>query len=168
MTAVNLIKSYFERTKKYSTLRFILEMSVVAFVLKVFFVMLTIPLFTAFGINTEMNLELEKSFLDDPLVLAVILIIMFAAFETITSQMFILWLGKKISKDISFRILLSSIIFALLHVEPLLMAAVFPIGIILAWAYLLYREKGVWPALWVTTAIHVVHNLFALWLVSLG
>jgi membrane protease YdiL (CAAX protease family) len=168
MNVKRTIKNYFEHTKGYSTIRFILEMSVVAFILKVFFVMITVPVFSMLGLNTEMNLELEKSFLDDPLLLAVVLIMIFAAFETITSQMFILWLGKKITKDTSFRILLSSIIFALLHVEPLLMAAVFPIGIILAWAYLLYREKGVWSALWVTTAIHVVHNLFALWLVSLG
>ncbi len=96
------------------------------------------------------------------------MIVLFAAFETITGQMFILWLSKKISKALSFRILCSATVFALLHVEPILVAAVFPIGLILAWAYVLYREKGLWAAIWVTTAIHVIHNLFALWLVSLG
>jgi len=162
------LKSYFHRTRSYSVFRFIIEMSVLAFFLKLIAIMIVLPVFASFGINTETNLDLEKSFLEDPLWQAVPLIIIFAAFETIIGQMFILWLSKKISKDLAFRLLSSALVFALLHVEPILIAAVFPIGIVLAWAYVVYREKSLWSAVWVTTAIHVVHNLFALYLVSLG
>lgn len=165
---MKFVKTYFENTKKYSVLRFIAEMSVAAFVLKIVAILIAVPVFAAFGIDTETNLELEKSFLEDPFYLAGIMIVIFAAFETLTGQMLILWLSKKISKDLAFRLLSSALIFALLHIEPILIAAVFPIGIILAWAYVVYREKSVWSAIWVTTAIHVAHNLFALWLVSLG
>ncbi len=162
------IRNYFHRTEKYNVVRFITEMSVLAFLLKLVAITIAIPIFAYFGVSTETNLDLEKSFLEDPLWQAVPLIILFAGFETIIGQMFVLWLSKKISKDLSFRLLCSALVFALLHVEPILIAAVFPIGIVLAWAYVLYREKSLWSAVWVTTAIHVVHNLFALWLVSLG
>lgn len=162
------ISNYFSRTKKYSVIRFIVEMSVLAFLLKMLAIIIAVPVLISMGLNTETNLELEKGFLEDPFLVAGILIILFAAFETIIGQMFILWLSKKISKAHSFRILCSAIVFALLHVEPIIMAAVFPIGLILAWAFVLYREKSLWSAIWVTTAIHVAHNLFALWLVSVG
>ena len=162
------IKNYFEKTKSYSIWRFILEMTVLAFILKIIFIIIGLPIVGALGLNTESDLSFEKSFLDYQLWMTAGLIILFAAFETITSQMFILWLAKKISKDTAFRLLLSAIIFALLHIEPMMIFGVFPIGLILGWAYLIYREKSLWSALWVTTTIHVLHNLFALWLVSLA
>lgn len=162
------IKQYFEQTKKYPTWRFIIELAWVAFFLKIFFIIIGLPVVGALGLSTTTDLSFEKSFLDNQIWLTVALITLFAAFETVTSQMFILWVGKKISKDTAFRIFFSAIIFALLHVEPMLMFAVFPIGLILAWTYLVYRERSLWSALWVTTAIHTLHNLFALWLVSLG
>ena len=165
---MDFIRRYFNQTKKYSTLRFILELSATAFFLKVVAITLAIPILSFFGVPVESNLELEKSFLDDPLPMATALIILFATFETFIGQMLILWFAKKISDDVSFRLLLSALVFALLHVEPIIIAAVFPIGLVLAWAYLVYREKSRWSAIWVTTAIHVIHNLFALWLVSLG
>jgi len=165
---MNRISNYFNRTKKYSVIRFIVEMSVLAFLLKLLAIIIAVPVLMSMGVNTETNLELEKGFLEDPFLIAGILIIIFAAFETITGQMFILWLSKKISKSLSFRLLCSALVFALLHVEPIIIAAVFPIGLILAWAYVVYREKSLWAAIWVTTAIHVAHNLFALYLVSLG
>ncbi len=162
------IKNYFQRAANYSTWRFILELSAVSFILKISFVIVGLPILSLLGFSTANDLSLEESFLDYYLWQAVGLVIIYASIETITSQMFVLWLTKHISKDTAFRIFVSALIFALLHVEPMLIVAVFPIGLILAWTYLLYRQKSVWSALWVTTAIHVIHNLFALWLVYLS
>ncbi len=159
---------YFAQTRSYPVWRFIIEMAVIAFFLKILFILIGIPIVSFLGLSTETDLSLEKSFLDYQIWLTVGLIVIFAAFETITSQMFVLWFAKKISKDTAFRILLSSVVFALLHVEPMLIFAVFPIGLILAWTYLVYRERSIWAALWVTTTIHALHNLFALWLVSMA
>lgn len=160
--------SYFRNTQKYSTVRFILELTLLAFTLKMLFIILFGSLFTMLGINIETSDVFERELVSYGWISAFILVILFAAFETLTGQWFVIWLTAKITRSNRIKILASATVFALLHVEPMLIAAVWPIGIILAWSFLSKSKKSKLEAFWVTTTIHVLHNAFVLFLVWLS
>jgi hypothetical protein len=163
------VNKYFQRTKKYSAKRFILEMSILAFILKIGVIILSGLFFLSIGvIPPASDISYEKELIEQGILSATVFIILAAAFETLTAQAFILWIMAYFTKNIFWQILVSSVIFALLHVDPMLIAIVFPIGIVLAWSYKVYRNKSFLMAFLVTTIIHVNHNLFASFLLWLG
>ncbi|MBI2021986.1 hypothetical protein HYS93_03890 [Candidatus Daviesbacteria bacterium] len=157
---------YFKETKRYTTTRFILELTLVAFALKLFFVIASVYLFTILGLDTQTDNDFEKELVGYGFFKVSILVVLFASFETLVGQALTIKLSSFFTKDIIKKILISALVFSLLHIEPLLVAAVFPIGVILAWSYILYRRKSFLMAFYVTTTIHVLHNLVALWLVA--
>ncbi|EKD90582.1 MAG: hypothetical protein ACD_30C00112G0023 [uncultured bacterium] len=162
------IKNYLEKTKSYSTLRFILEMTFLAFLLKILLSLVVGIIFTMLNIPNDPNLSFETELLKFNPILILIFVVFFASFETITSQWFILWLSSKFTKSIFTQIMVSSTVFGILHFDPAFSIIVIPIGMILAWSFLIYRKKSLWSALWVTTAIHILHNLAAAYLLYLS
>jgi membrane protease YdiL (CAAX protease family) len=161
------IQAYFERVSSYSKPRFIIELTLMCFLLKFISVFLATIVFSWFGINSQTDTAFEQSLVSGGLVNAFFLIIIFASFETITGQWLMLWVSSKFTKSNLKRIVASAVIFSALHIEPILIAAVFPIGLVLAWVFLTKRKTSTWEAFWVTTAIHVLHNLIVLSLVFL-
>ncbi len=163
-----MIKTYFSNAEKYSTPRFIIELTVVCFVLKFISVFIASIIFAYFKIPTQVDNSFEVGLIHGGLLPAIVQIIIFASFETLTGQWLVIWLVSKFSKSNFWKILISAIIFSALHVEAMLMAAVFPIGLILSWTFLIKSKKSRSQAFWITTSIHVLHNLIVLWLVSMN
>lgn len=162
---LSILHKYFYHTEHYSTLRFIIELTLICFVLKILSLIFFGIIFSLFNYNPTQDLSFEQGMVEKGWLYILILTPIFAAFETLTGQWLVIWVVSKFSKSRSLKIWLSAIVFAALHVEPVLMAAVFPIGIILAWTFILYRKKSKWSAFWVTTTIHTFHNYIALLLV---
>ena len=155
------LKDYFEKVAHYPTLRFILELTLLAFVLKFAFIFLFGIIFFLLGLSTETSLEFEESILENTPLAIVSILTLFAAFETLIGQWFVIWLTSKLTANTNIQIFSSALVFSALHIEPFLIVIVFPIGIVLAWTFVLKRKKSLWEAFWVTTAIHVLHNLAA-------
>ena len=109
------IKNYLEKTKSYSTLRFILEMTFLAFLLKILLSLVVGIIFTMLNIPNDPNLSFETELLKFNPILILIFVVFFASFETITSQWFILWLSSKFTKSIFTQIMVSSTVFGILH-----------------------------------------------------
>lgn len=163
-----LIENYFQRVEKYPTLRFILELTALTFLTKIIFIIIGGIIFTTLGVSTATDDTFEKEILQHGWIVAAVLISLFAAFETLTGQWLIIWLVSKIAKNIWIIVLASATVFSLLHVLPILIISVFPIGVILAWSFIIKRKIGKWQAFWVTTTIHTLHNLIVEFMVYLG
>lgn len=164
----NGLKRYFANTESYSTFRYILELTFVCFIGKILFIILAFILFSLLRINSQTDNSYEKDIIQNGWIMAFIIVILFAAFETLTGQWIVLWVASKFTKKRTYQILASAIVFALMHIEPILIAAVFPIGIVLAWTFILKSKRSIWHAFWVTTVIHVLHNLLVLGMVAMA
>lgn len=161
MQIVNLINNYLKKVEDYPDWRFVFELTMVAFILKILFIIIFGLIFILLGLPVDPDLSFEEGMAKNNFFIIVILTTLFASFETLTSQWFIIWLASKFIGSIYWKIIISAIIFSLLHTEPLLVITVFPIGILLAWSFIIKRKKSRWKAFWVTTAIHILHNLIA-------
>lgn len=163
----NFFTNYFKKAEKYHTLRFIVEITLVAFLLKILSIIFFDTILALFNVHLTTNLSFEKSQVQEGLIWIAISVPLFAAFETLTSQMFITWLVSRFTQNFWPKFVIATIVFTLLHVDPSLMVAIWPVGALLTWTYLIKRKKGRWEAFWVTTAIHSIHNYLALLLVWL-
>jgi hypothetical protein len=155
---LNAFINYFRNTQHYSKIRFIAEMTVLAFVLKLIF---GIGYFLTTGDTGE---QIDQGF-DDILakgwIFTIIFITIFAAAETFIGQWLIIYLTSKFTNNIYIKLFTSAIFFSLLHVDPILIVTIFPVGIIFAWSFILYRRQSRWAGFWVTTLIHIIQNLIA-------
>lgn len=157
-----LIARYFDHTKKYSNLRYILELTLVCFVGKIISVIFFGFIFSLFSYNPTPDTSTEQDLIKHGILGMILLVILFAGIETTISQWFTTWALSKILKNKVILIMLSALVFALLHLEPLLIVAVYPIGLVLTWTFLLKRQNSLWEAFYVTTSIHALHNLIVL------
>ena len=165
---VGATKAYLNKAKGYSPLRFVFEMTVIAFLIKILFSVLADIILSLIGIHLVSDLSFEKQQVTQGLIIIGLTVPLFAAIETVIGQMLILWISSRFTKKAWIRILTSAVIFTALHLDPAQMIAVFPVGLILAWSFLTKREKSLWSAFWMTTAIHSLHNYLALLLVWLS
>lgn len=145
---------YLQRTREYSTLRFIVEFTLLAFPLKMLFVLPYAALGGKLGSTTEAVYDGNAvKFLLLACVAAPLL-------ETFVGQWVPIRLTWFFSRRWSVLLLVSSTVFAAqhLHVGFSGFLATFPVAFLLAWSFLVYREYSRWRAYWVTAAIHGLHN----------
>jgi hypothetical protein len=164
----NFIVRYFKRTEKYSTGRYIIEITVVAFLLKIISSIFFDLLLSLFNYHPVTDLSYETSQVKQGLIVVSISVPFFASIETLIGQMFIIWITSKLTKKVWIIILTSTIIFTALHIDPAQMIAVLPVGGILAYTFWRFKSQSNWKAFWVTTTIHSLHNYIALLLVWLS
>lgn len=163
----NFFVKYFKKAEKYSTLRFIIEITLLAFLLKIFSIIFFDSILAIFNIHLTQDLSFEKGQVKDGLIWIAVSVPLFAAFETLTSQMLVTWLVSKFTQNFWAKLITATIVFTLLHVDPSLMIAILPVGALLTWTYLIKRKISRWEGFWVTTAVHSLHNYLALLLVWL-
>lgn len=156
------IINYLKKTRQYSSARFVIELTLIALLLKFLFALLGVIMFSILGFDIKADLSYEQWLAKMPLILSALNIILFAAFETLIGQWFVIWLVSKLTKNIPLIILSSALAFSILHIEPLLSVVVFPLGVLLAWSFYIKRERSRWEAFWVTTSIHILHNFIVL------
>ncbi|MBX4187270.1 MAG: hypothetical protein KW802_03390 [Candidatus Doudnabacteria bacterium] len=152
------VLNYFRNTKNYSTIRFILEMAVLAFVLKIIFTIGAIALGVA--VNLGYQNDIQNELLSDRFLPYVIVLIV-PVIETLLLGLTI-FIISRFTKNLYYQIFIAAIVFAVMHREPILMIAMFPIGAIFSWSYKLNRRISLWRAIWVTSSIHALLNLSAI------
>lgn len=154
-----VISTYLQRTKKYSNIRFIVELVALDFVLKV-----SLAIFPGLLINTGGESNTEKLAQEGLWMLFLGLVIVTPALETIIGQ----WLPIKIASLFTNNkdriVLFSALFFSSLHIPTgglTTFLAVLPGGVVLAWSFLIKQEESFYEAYWITTAIHGLHNFIA-------
>jgi membrane protease YdiL (CAAX protease family) len=145
---------YLQRTREYSTWRFILEFTFLAFPLKMLFVLPYVAL------GGEMGSTTQAAYKGDPLQLFILACVAAPLVETILGQ----WLPIRavwfFSKRWPVLLGVSTVLFAAMHLYVGFSGflATFPVAFLLAWSFLVHREYSRWKAYWVTSAIHALHN----------
>lgn len=159
---MNMVQAYFERTKNYSALRFIVEMSLISMPFKVLmgvFVSIIESLSeTSLGGDTTGAIDRG-----DPLSLFIIAVVFTPILETFIGQWFPILIVKIFTKKVFHVITWSSLLFAMQHLHVGIggLLYTFPIAITLAWSFWYYRSHSFSKAYWMTTAVHALHNAIA-------
>lgn len=155
---VSPVQAYFKKTRRYSRLRFVVELALVPFPIKMFLAIV----WAIFGQNTQSTTEvIDKG---NPIELTILACIVAPLVETVIGQWFPIWVTSFFTKNLPILLSVSSIFFAIqhLHVGFSGILIALPPGIFLSWSFLVKRERSKWEAYWVTSAIHSLHNLIAL------
>jgi membrane protease YdiL (CAAX protease family) len=153
------ISRYLEKTKSYSPLRLIVELTLVAFVLKILVAILLAPFAASMGAQKLLAAHNPMS----PALLIAVLII-----APLSETLMLQWLPIRIASRFTARpaviVSISAFLFAAAHVNPFHAAIILPLGFILAWVFFIKRQESALTAFWVTTGVHAFHNSLAvLW-----
>jgi membrane protease YdiL (CAAX protease family) len=148
------LRSYLQGTRDYSIPRFIVEFTLIAFPLKVLFVLPWVLLGGKLGSTTE------AVYKGDPVRFLLLACVAAPLLETFVGQWIPIRLTWFFSRRWSVLLLVSATVFAAqhLHVGFSGFLFTFPVAFLLSWSFLVYREYSRWRAYWVTAAIHSLHN----------
>jgi hypothetical protein len=155
------IRNYFIRAESYSFWRFILEITLVTFILK------SIPAFVLALIYPEPAFDPIQEILtgdlllfEDFLFLIILIIFLVPIFETLFGQIIPIKVIGIFTNSNIWKIVLSGIFFALLHgYESFLI--ILPVAFIFSWSFIIWGKKSFWKGFSVTSIIHGLHNLIA-------
>lgn len=156
-----MFSAYFTKLQRYSTVRFILEIAALTVISRYFIVVPVVIVLTILGVDTGTpNMDVYKVG-REPVGLFFDLIIIGPFLETWLFQWLPLKLFSLLKLPEYIRIWLTTIIFALLHLDTGLVNFIgtVPIGYLLAWAYVV-RQNQAKRAFWVVFVIHALTNLF--------
>ncbi len=164
---LNLITKYFDNAKNYSTFRLIVEFTLLGLIAKIgvavlvlIFILIPVGLISGVGLNLIDNFFVDQSFTTTMSLgkLAIISMVIFPPFETMIFQNFAMQFLSIFTKKKVLLILVSAIIFALIHLELLAILTIIPAGILLSWVYLIKKDESKWKAFYTTTMLHVSMN----------
>lgn len=160
------VVNYFEKTKHYSIVRYVFEITAVAYFLKFLTIFIWVPiegiLYLLLGYIPNLGQNAPDDIDQYNTYALITFFTLVPLFETFTGQLIPMWFVSFFTKRVIIKILVSSIFFALLHVQPFLIITIFPAGVLLAWTYIIYQKKSWKHAFFVTSAVHGLHNLVAL------
>jgi hypothetical protein len=147
--------------KSYSSIRFVVEIGLLSFILKM---SLSILLSSMLGYDSATNTEILDNYLDNPIFLAIIALLIAPMAETFSGQWLPITVASFFTKHKSELLVLSTTFFAFLHLNDgwVNFWMILPIGLCLSFSFLEKREKSFLHAYWITVAIHSLHNLIAL------
>lgn len=155
------IERYIQKIQSYSTLRFIVELSIVAKVLG----FVSIPLFMIEAYVTKFTYKPEVGHYSN-VELIILFIIFFPLLETFLGQMGPILALSKFTKNKWKIILSSAIFFALLHIHPDIhlayIVAIFLAGLVYATAFFIKKQSSLKSAYFITASIHGLFNMYAL------
>ena len=155
---LDTIKNYFLKIdcffRKLNLLWFILIMLLLTYLL---------PLLSVFILPIG---ESGPKFREDTMLVQLIILVVLAPLvETLIGQKWVILISRKLFKSNTAAIIISSIVFGFGHTYSCgyLIFACF-IGIVLAYAYIVYEEKEYSPY-WVVCSIHALRNLIS-WILA--
>ncbi len=154
-----LIEGYFRRTEHYSLRRFIAEMALVPFPLKI---LLGVGFAALGGEVTQSTTDAVAKW--GPAVLLGTAIIVAPLLETLIGQWLPIWVASRFTNSTVWIIAAATFVFSIqhVHVGVVGLLTALPPGIFLAWSFLLMRRHSRWRAYWVTSVVHSLHNAVAL------
>ena len=153
------VTAWLERTRHYGWLRFLLEATLVALLLRIPVVFLGVPV-VGEDARTAYDWLAEYSVAE----LIVIAIVVGPILETALAQWVPIALGRRLFRRDSYAVLMSAWIFGWLHFNQgaLLVLIMFTSGLVLAWTFVVWRERGLWQAFAMTFGVHALLNSIAL------
>lgn len=153
------VGGWLQRTRGYSWPRFLLEATGIALLLRIPVVFLGSPI-----VGTDARTAYD--WLDEYAVAELVLIAVFVGpiVETVVAQWAPVAIARRLVPRDSFAVLLSAWIFGWLHFSQgaLLVLIMFTTGLVLAWTFVVWRERGLWQAVAMTTGVHALLNGVAL------
>lgn len=163
-TGNSLLTKYFQKTKHYSTVRFILEFSVVSIFLKIASLTLVAILFSFFNIPLlPTQPQFSESEIKQPLLLIFDSSIFAPIVETFLFQMMPTMILSKLKVGERSQMILLGLLFASAHLYTGFFGfvATLPLGIFWVWIYHLKSKQSQKQAFFNVAAIHSLHNLSA-------
>lgn len=158
-----MFSNYFRRISQYSTLRFILEVTALAFLSRFIIVLPVVIVLSIFNVNLGTpNIEvlnIEAQFWHTVFVAVII-----APFiETIIFQWFPLQIFKLFRIPGFIAIIITTYIFAYAHLNDGLInfIGMLPIGLLFVWAFYVRKKRSLINAFFSVFAIHSFTNLLA-------
>jgi len=162
---VKFIAEYFRRTTTYSAGRFILEMFLLAIILKVTLlglISITVIIFEStefffFGDKYETDTQFNNFGLGLGLL---IFCIIAPLVESIIGQAIPIFIVAFFISRKLIQVIVSSSIFTLFHsIESAVFGIIiFNSGLIFAWCFVAQKDSGFWKAILVTSAVHSLYN----------
>ena len=151
--------AWLERTRHYGWLRFLVVATLVALLLRIPVVWLGAPV-----VGTEARTAYDWLAEYTAMQLVLLAIILGPVLETVLAQWLPIALGRRLFRSDLYAVLLSAWLFGWLHFSQgaLLVLIMFTTGLVLAWTFVVWRERGRWPALAMTFAVHALLNSVAL------
>jgi membrane protease YdiL (CAAX protease family) len=153
------VRGWLDRTRAYRWPRFLLEATGIALLLRIPVVWLGAPV-VGNEARTAFDWLADYTIVE----LAMIAIVVGPIVETVVAQWAPIALGRRLVARDSFAVLLSAWLFGWLHYNQgaLLVLIMFTTGLVLAWTFVVWRARGLWQALAMTTAVHALLNSVAL------
>ncbi len=153
------VRAWLERTRRYSWPRFLIEATLVALLLRIPVVWIGAPI-----VGTETRTAYDWLADYSVLELVLIAVVLGPIIETVVAQWLPIAAGRRLFRDDAHAVLLSGWIFGWLHVSQgaMLVLIMFTTGLVLAWTFLVWRDRGLWSALVMTIAVHALLNAVAL------
>ena len=157
---------YLSKTRWYTVVRFIVEMVLLAWFLKLA-VILPIRLIVLFAYSDSAVWQNPQQavFATRPLANAILVLAIAPILETIVGQWFPLTIARQWTRHPQPALAISTLFFAGLHFiswDVLIVIATMPVGFVLAWSFFICQQRSIAYAISVTAAIHTLHNAIAL------
>ena len=152
-------RTWLERTRHYGWLRFLIEATLVALLLRIPVVWIGVPIV---GEDARTAYDWLSDYTIPQLI--VMAIIVGPILETALAQWLPVALGRRLFQSDGYAVLMSAWIFGWLHFNQgaLLVLIMFTTGLVLAWTFLVWRARGLWQAFAMTFAVHALLNSVAL------
>lgn len=154
------IREYFKKTLAYSNGRFIVELTFISFLGKFLVAFLIVPfLFILLGQNNaDSFLSTEYIKDDSPQTFHYYALLIAPWLETIINQVILFWIISFFTKNLSIKIAILTIFFAIFHINPISVFSALFVGFVLAWSYVMKGRFSRWQGFWITSVIHFIHN----------
>lgn len=147
---------------EHGNLRFIVGVSLLSVFLKVVILSVSDTLFSLLGFGELVEISSDLQIPDLTIFDFFISVLAVPPIETIFGQWLPIAFASMFSKTTRVLVIFSASVFALLHYPAIaFFPGAFVVGLFLAWSWVLRRKNGRWEAFWVTTSIHMTHNLLA-------
>jgi hypothetical protein len=161
---------YFSNTRSYPAMRFIFEMILLAWFLKI---IITLPIslivLFVYGDPSVWQNPQQAAFAARPVTNTFLALAVAPLLETMLGQWAPITLIKQWTSRQSLTLAAATLFFAGLHLfswDLTIVVATTPIGFVLAWSFLVWQRQSLAHAIGVTAAIHVIHNAMALCLMA--
>jgi len=153
------VRAWLARTRGYSWPRFLIEATLAALLLRIPVVWIGAPL-----VGTEARTAYDWLQDYSAIQLLLIAVVVGPVVETVVAQWAPIALGRRFFQRDAYAVLLSAWLFGWMHVTQgaMLVLIMFTTGLVLAWTFVVWRERGLAAALAMTIGVHALLNAVAL------
>jgi hypothetical protein len=161
---------YFSKTRSYTAARFIFEMLLLTWFLKVVITLpISLTVLLVYGDPAVWQNPQQAAFAARPVANTLLALAVAPVVETMMGQ----WLPIVLARQFTSRpqpiLVATTLFFAGLHLlswDLMVAVAAIPVGFVLAWSFLVWSRQSLAHAMSVTAAIHAFHNAIALCLMA--